>query len=59
MSKIESLREEIQKTEVVLAESRENFENNPDSYSARLLLMSIDNHLTDLLKQLERLTHQK
>jgi hypothetical protein len=58
MSKIESLREEIQKTEVVLAESRENFENNPDSYSARLLLMSIDNHLTDLLKQLERLTHQ-
>ena len=56
MSKIESLREEIQKTEVVLAESRENFENNPDSYSARLLLMSIDNHLTDLLKQLETLT---
>jgi len=59
MSEIESLREQIQKTEVVLAESRENFENNPDSYSARLLLMSIDNHLADLLKQLERLTHQK
>lgn len=59
MSKIESLREEIQKTEVVLAESRENFENNPDSYSARLLLLSIDNHLADLFKQLERLTHQK
>ncbi len=59
MSEIESLREEIQKTEVVLAESLENFEKNPDSYSARLLLMSIDNHLADLLKQLETLSNQK
>lgn len=59
MSEIETLREQIQKTEVVLAESRENFEKNPNSYSARLLLMSIDNHLVDLLKQLETLSYQK
>jgi len=59
VSEIEILREQIQKTEVVLAESRKNFESNPDSYSARLLLMSIDNHLADLLKQLETLTDQK
>ncbi len=59
MNQIDSLKEQIQKTEVVLAESRENFEKNPDSYSARLLLMSIDNHLADLLKQLETLSDQK
>jgi hypothetical protein len=59
MSEIESLREQIEKTKIVLAESQENFEKNPNSYSARLLLMSIDNHLADLLKQLETLSDQK
>ena len=53
MSEIESLHEQIEKTKVVLAESRENFEKNPENSSARLLLMSIENHLADLLKQLE------
>lgn len=49
----DSLKEQITKAEVILAESRENFEKNPDDYSARLLLMSMENHLADLLKQLD------
>ncbi|SHO50043.1 hypothetical protein [Desulfopila aestuarii] len=55
MDQIDSLREQIAKTEVILAESRENFEKNPDSYSARLLLMSTENYLADLLKQMDKL----
>ncbi len=59
MNQLESLEEKIRKTEIVLAESRENFEKNSDSYSARLLLMSIENHLADLLKQLDIFKNQK
>ena len=55
MDQIDSLKEQIAKTEVILAESRVNFEKNPDSYSARLLLMSTENYLADLLKQLDKL----
>lgn len=58
MSSIDSLKEQIEKTEVILAESRENFEKNPDSYSARLLLMSTENYLADLLKELDNLQAQ-
>jgi hypothetical protein len=50
---IASLKEQLAKAETILAESRENFEKNPDDYSARLLLISIENHLSDLLKQLD------
>lgn len=53
MDQIESLRQQIEKTQVILAESRENFEKNPEQYSARLLLMSTENHLADLFRQLE------
>lgn len=53
MISIDSLKEQIKKTEIVLAESRENLEKNPDSYSARLLLMSTENYMADLLKQLD------
>lgn len=56
MNAIDSLREQIRKTEVVLAESREYFEKNPESYSAKLLLISTENHLSDLLKQLDAAT---
>lgn len=52
MSEIDALREEIEKTKKVLAESKENFDKNPESYSAQLLLMSVENHLGDLLKKL-------
>lgn len=52
MDKNDSLREQINKTEMILAESRENLLNNQGSYSARLLLISIENHLEDLLRQL-------
>jgi hypothetical protein len=55
MDTVDSLKEKIEKTEIVLAESRENFEKNPDSYSAKLLLMSTENYLVDLLKQLDSL----
>lgn len=59
MSAIESLRQQIEKTKIVLAESQENFEKNPNSYSARLLLMSTENYLHDLLKQVDTLTDEK
>ena len=50
--KIDSIREQINKTEIILAESRENLLNNQGSYSARLLLISTENHLEDLIRQL-------
>jgi len=53
MDIIESLKGQIEKTEVILVESRENYEKNPDSYSAKLLLMSTENHLSDLLRRLD------
>jgi hypothetical protein len=55
MISIDLLKEQIKKTEIILAESRENLAKNPDSYSARLLLMSTENYLADLLKQLDTL----
>ena len=56
MNEIDSLKEQIAKTEAILTESREHYEKNPGAYSARLLLMSTENHLADLLKQLDCLT---
>lgn len=53
MRQAESLEEQIKKTTAILAESRENLENNPDSYSAQLLYMSTENHLADLLRKLD------
>ncbi len=55
MSQIDSLKEQIEKTKAVLAESQEYFDKNPNNYSARLLLMSTENYLADLLKQLDAL----
>ena len=52
MNDIESLKAEIEKAEIVLAESRDNFNKNPEEYSARLLLISMENHMGDLLKKL-------
>ena len=58
MSEIDAIKEQIAKTETILAESRENFEKNPGEYSAQLLLMSTENHIADLLKQLDTLQEQ-
>lgn len=58
MSEIDSLKEQIEKTKIVLAESQENFEKNPNSYSARLLLMSTENYLADLLTKFEKIKNQ-
>ena len=55
MNDIDSLKEQIEKTEALLVESRENYEKNPGEYSARLLLMSTENYLADLLKQVDAL----
>ena len=56
MNDIDSLKEQIEKTEAILAESRENYEKNPGEYGARLLLMSTENYLADLLKKLDALS---
>jgi len=53
MDQKEKLMEQIEKTKVILKESQENYEKNPESYSARLLLMSTEGYMTDLLKELE------
>lgn len=58
MNQIDSLKEQIEKTMIILAESRENYEKNPKEYSAQLLLLSTENHLADLLKELDSLTKQ-
>ncbi len=59
MDQRKKLLEEIEKTKVILAESRENYEKNPESYSARLLLMSTEGYLLDLLKELDSLDSKK
>ncbi len=56
---LEKLIAQIEKTKVILAESQQNYEKNPESYSARLLLMSTEGYLTDLLKELDTLKNQK
>ena len=58
MNEIDSLREQIEKTKIVLAESEENFTKNPNDYSAKLLLMSTENYLVDLIAKFERLKGQ-
>ena len=58
MKEIDSLREQIEKTKIVLAESEENFKKNPNDYSAKLLLMSTENYLVDLIAKFERLKGQ-
>jgi chromosome condensin MukBEF complex kleisin-like MukF subunit len=56
MDHIDTIKKRIEETEVVLRESQENFKENPESYSARLLLMSTENYLADLLRELDRAT---
>ncbi|CAG35383.1 hypothetical protein [Desulfotalea psychrophila] len=45
---MDSLQKQIEQAELILAESQENFKKNPEDYSARLLLLSMQNHLADL-----------
>ena len=59
MNDVEKLLEQIEKTKVILAESQENYENNPDSYSAKLLLMSTEAYLSDLLKEIDAIKREK
>lgn len=59
MTDIDSLKEQIAKTEKILAEAKENYEKNPEEYSAQLLLLSTENYLNDLLRQLDILMLQK
>lgn len=59
MTDIDALKEQIDKTRIILEESRQNYEKNPDDYSAQLLLLSTENYLSDLLQQLDILQMQK
>ncbi|WP_163337974.1 hypothetical protein [Desulfopila sp. IMCC35008] len=56
MNEIDALREQIAQTEKILIESRDNYQKNPDEYSAQLLLLTTENHLSDLLKKLDALS---
>jgi len=53
MSDIEKIKDEIEKAEKVLAESIQYLNENPDDYSAKLIVMSTENYLNDLLKKLD------
>ncbi len=53
MSDIEKIKEDIAKTEKILAESIEYLKEKPDDYSAKLIVMSTENHLNDLMKKLD------
>lgn len=53
MDSLEKLKEDIDKAHVIVLESKENYDKNPDDYSAQLLLLSMENHLADLLKKLD------
>lgn len=55
MDEVAELKEKIEKAEAVLAESVENLKKNPDDYSAKLIVVSMENHLGDLLKKLDSL----
>lgn len=59
MSEIESLKLEIKKTESILAESQKYYKDNPDDYSAKLLLLSTENYLSDLIRKLDVLMLQQ
>ncbi|WP_176761113.1 hypothetical protein [Desulforhopalus singaporensis] len=56
MGQSESISEQIEKAEKVREEAKQNFAQNPDDFSARLLLVSIENHLADLYRQLDRVS---
>ena len=55
MNEIEKIKKEIERTKTVLIESQENLAAKPDDYSAKLLVMSTENYLIDLLKKLDKL----
>ena len=58
MNEIAEVKEKIKEAKGVLAESIENLKNNPDDYSAKLIVVSMENHLSDLLKKLDSLEVQ-
>lgn len=53
MENVESLKIQIKETEKILQESAEYLKQNPDDYSAKLLYLSTENHLSDLLRKLD------
>lgn len=53
MSDVEKIKAEIEKTEKILAESIEYLKEKPDDYSAKLIVMSTENYLSDLMKKLD------
>ncbi len=55
MSEIDRIKKELEEAEKILVESRKNLEENPGEYSAKLLVMSTENHIADLIKKLDSL----
>lgn len=53
MTERQEILNEIEKLGPILQESKDNYDKDPESYSAQLLLMSAENHLADLLKKLD------
>ncbi len=48
------LKEELERAKVILEEAKNNYLENREDYSAKLLLLSTENYLMDLLKEHDR-----
>lgn len=53
MNQIATLKTEIDRAKPILDQALENLRQNPDDYSARLLALSMENYLSDLLHKLD------
>lgn len=58
MKTVQTLEEELAKARAILAEAQENFTKHPEEYSAQLLLLSTENYIADLLRELDVLEMQ-
>lgn len=59
MKTIAELEEQLEKARVILGDAQENYQKNPEDYSAQLLLLSTENYISDLMQQLDVLQMQK
>lgn len=55
MSSREDIEKEIAEARKILEESQNNLAEKPDDYSAQLLVLSMENHLGDLIKKLDQI----
>lgn len=53
MDQIATIKAEIDRARNILDQAKDNYQQKPDDYSAQLLLLSMENYLSDLLQKLD------